>query len=92
MDVPTSSVSECLCGLVRRLLAPEAEAAIPDPIPATTPLIDLGITSLKMVNLMLAIESEFDIMLPASDITPENFRSLASIEALVIRALAQKPS
>ncbi len=48
-------------------------------------LTDGGFTSVDMVNLMLAVEAEFDIMIPPSDITPENFRSVATIHALVAR-------
>jgi acyl carrier protein len=36
---------------------------------------------------MLAIEAEFDLTFAPSDITPENFRSVASIGALI----AQQP-
>jgi acyl carrier protein len=43
-----------------------------------------------MVNLMLAVELEFDIAIPQSDITPENFQSCASIEALVEKTLQKK--
>jgi acyl carrier protein len=43
-----------------------------------------------MVNLMLAVEVEFDIAIAQSDITPENFHSLASIEALVGHTLGQR--
>ena len=32
-----------------------------------------------MVNLMLAVELEFDIAIAQADITPENFHSLSSI-------------
>ena len=53
--------------------------------PIDQQLSDLGMSSLKMVNLMLSVESEFDIMIPQSDITPENFHSVASIAALVAR-------
>jgi acyl carrier protein len=45
---------------------------------------------LKMVNLMLAVEVEFDIAIEQADITPENFHSLRSIELLVDRILAQR--
>jgi acyl carrier protein len=62
------------------------------PFPADEQLSDLGISSLKMVNLMLAVEVEFDIAIPQADITPENFHSLASIEALVVRTLLQAKS
>jgi acyl carrier protein len=47
-------------------------------------------TSLKMVSLLLAVEVEFDIVIPQSDITPANFESLAAVEALISR-LAVKP-
>jgi acyl carrier protein len=43
-----------------------------------------------MVNLMLAVELEFDIAIAQSDITPENFHSLSSIEALVAHTLGQR--
>jgi acyl carrier protein len=62
-------------------------AVFPSPFPVSAQLSDLGISSLKMVNLMLAVELEFDIAIPQTDITPENFRSLSSIEALVEKML-----
>ena len=40
-------------------------------------------TSLDMVNLVLAVESELAISIPERDITPANFRSVSTIEALV---------
>jgi acyl carrier protein len=46
-------------------------------------LRDAGLTSLDMVNLMLAIEAEFDIEIPQSAMTPDNFDTVAAIEALV---------
>ena len=36
-----------------------------------------------MVNLMLAVEAEFDVKIPDRDMTPANFRTVARIEALV---------
>ena len=48
-------------------------------------LIEVGLTSIDMVNLMLSVEAEFDIMFPQAEITPENFRSIASIDALVTK-------
>lgn len=53
-------------------------------------LSEAGMSSIKMVNLMLALESEFDLSIPQQDITPDNFRSLRSVEALLERLL--KPS
>jgi acyl carrier protein len=48
-------------------------------------LIDIGLTSIDMVNLMLAVEAEFDVSIPQAAITPENFRSISTIEALVLK-------
>lgn len=50
-----------------------------------TTFADAGLTSMEMVNLMLAVESEFDMTLPQSDITPENFTSTATVAQLVLR-------
>ncbi len=46
-------------------------------------LREAGLTSLDMVNLMLAIEAEFDIEIPQSAMTPDNFDTVGSIENLV---------
>jgi len=85
VDPQTNEVCDRLIGLVKQLLGPAA--VVPDPFPADRQLSELGISSLKMVNLMLAVEVQFDIAIPQADITPENFHSLDSIEALVTRTL-----
>ena len=46
-------------------------------------LREAGMTSLDMVNLMLAVEGEFDLFIPEAEMTPDNFRSVAAIESLV---------
>jgi acyl carrier protein len=79
-----------LVALVKQTLGPNA--AVPEPFPADQQLSDLGISSLKMVNLMLAVELEFDIAIPQSDITPENFHSVAAMQALVVRTLSLRKS
>ena len=73
---------ERLIRLVRELLG---QSAALRPVPVDARLTDLGLNSLKMVNLMLAIEGEFNLTIPQTDITPENFLSVASIEAMVRR-------
>jgi len=83
-------VSERLISLVRAILG--AGSVIPSPFPLDAQLSDLGVSSLKMVNLMLAVEVEFDIAIAQGDITPENFHSLQSIEALVDRTLSLRAS
>jgi acyl carrier protein len=82
------SVENQLVALVKQLLG--ANAVLPHPFPVEQQLSDLGIGSLKMVNLMLAVELEFDIAIPQSDITPENFHSVAAIKSLVVRTLSMR--
>ncbi len=48
-------------------------------------LHDAGLTSMASVKLMLAIEAACDIAIPDDELTPENFRSIRTIEALVTR-------
>ena len=65
---------------VRSILARRSIAA---PAGELQDLRDAGLTSLDLVNLMLAIEAEFDIEIPQADMTPDNFRSIEAIDALV---------
>ena len=83
-------VGKRLVALVSQTLG--ANASLPSPFPVDRQLSDLGLSSLKMVNLMLAVELEFDIAIAQSDITPENFHSVAAIQALVMRTLALRKS
>jgi len=46
-------------------------------------LRDAGVTSLQLVNIMLAVEDRFELTFPQSKLTPQNFQSAAAIEALV---------
>ncbi len=80
LSLPT--VSERLIALIRRILGPQAATK---PLPIDARLADLGMSSLKMVNLMLDMEVQFDIGIPQAEITPENFESIASVEALIQR-------
>jgi acyl carrier protein len=79
------STRERLLNLVRQILE---EQSGPRPLPIDARLNDLGMTSIKMIKLMLAVEMEFDLAIPQADITPENFVSVASIEAMVVRLRA----
>ena len=91
-DVPTdarqqAAIRDRLLRLVGQILGkPEAAASLP----AEARLSELGMSSIKMVNLMLAVETEFDLTIPQGDITPENFRSVARVEALLARLLSLK--
>jgi acyl carrier protein len=63
-----------------------ANSIVVDVVPGSV-LADIGMTSMDMVNLMLAVEAEFDMTIPQNDITPENFQSPESIERLVARQM-----
>ncbi|HEY5071338.1 MAG TPA: phosphopantetheine-binding protein [Caulobacteraceae bacterium] len=80
------STRDQISHLVGGLLAKRKVTISPE---ASADLRKSGLTSLDMVNLMLAIEAEFDIEIPQSEMTPVNFRSISAIEA-VVRRLAQR--
>ena len=72
--------------LVRQLLA---KRAIERPVGADEDLTASGLSSLDIVNLMLAVEAEFDIKIPDREMMPANFRSIAQIIRLV-RGLSEQ--
>jgi acyl carrier protein len=76
----SSAVADRITALVRAILE---KRAITRTIGCDDVLSDCGISSLDMVNLMLAVEGEFELKIPDRDMTPANFRTVARIEALV---------
>ncbi len=72
---------ENVAAVVRRILE---ERSIQATVLPESDLRDVGLTSLDMVALVLSVEAEFDLTIPESQITPANFRSIASINALVV--------
>ena len=50
-------------------------------------LVDIGLTSMDMVNLMLGVEAEFDFTIPQPEITPENFQSVEALRRMVVSQL-----
>jgi len=71
-----------LIDLIRQIIGPPVASR---PLPIDARLSELGMSSIKMVNLMLAIEAAFSLTIPQAEITPANFQSIASIEALIHR-------
>jgi acyl carrier protein len=71
-----------LLGLAKQILD---KNSITRPLAINDPLIEAGLTSIDMVNLMLTVEAEFDIVIPEAEITPENFRTISTIEALILK-------
>ena len=80
-----SDVQGRLFVLVKSILKQNAIAANVEP---TTLLVDVGLTSMDMVNLMLAVEAEFDFTIPQTEITPDNFQSVGTLTRLVMSQLA----
>ncbi len=80
--------TERVARLVRQLMA---KRAIERPVGADDDLAASGLSSLDIVNLMLAVEAEFDIKIPDREMTPANFRSIAQIARLV-RGLCEQPA
>jgi acyl carrier protein len=74
------SPAERVTAIACRMLVKRGKNIIPG---SDDNLRDAGLTSLDMVNLMLAIEAEFDIEFPQSAMTPDNFDTVRAIEALV---------
>jgi acyl carrier protein len=84
MQAVNADVQGRLLALVRSILDQNAIVADLDP---QTLLVDVGLTSMDMVNLMLGVEAEFDFTLPQSEITPENFQSVETLARLVVSQL-----
>jgi acyl carrier protein len=76
----TDRISARIFELVRAILE---KRSITRNVGRDDDLGDCGISSLDMVNLMLAVEGAFDLKIPDRDMTPVNFRSIARIEALI---------
>ncbi|MVT53173.1 acyl carrier protein [Bradyrhizobium yuanmingense] len=70
--------------LVKGILEQNSLAADVTP---SSKLVDIGLTSMDMVNLMLGVEAEFDFTIPQSEITPENFQSVQTLERMVAMQL-----
>jgi acyl carrier protein len=77
-------VQERVISLVSDILS--ANSIVVDVLPGSR-LADIGMTSMDMVNLMLAVEAEFDMMIPQTEITPENFQSPQTIERMVSKQI-----
>ena len=80
----TDDVQNRILALVKTILQQNAMIAEirPDSL-----LVDVGLTSMDMVNLMLGVEAEFDFTIPQDEITPENFQSIKTLERMVLTQL-----
>src|ERR1700743_507413 len=86
MQAFTTEIRNRVMALGKAILEQNAINATSDP---DTRLVDVGLTSMDMVNLMLGVEAEFDFTIPQSEITPENFQSVETLEAMIAGQLPQ---
>jgi acyl carrier protein len=84
MQVLATDVRNRIVTLVKAILEQNAMSVQVEP---DTRLVDAGLTSMDMVNLMLGVEAEFDFTIPQSQITPENFQSVSSLELMIVGQL-----
>ena len=84
MQAFNADVQNRVLALVKAILEQNAMAAEIDP---ESRLVDVGLTSMDMVNLMLGVEAEFDFTIPQSEITPENFQSVQTLQRMIVNQL-----
>jgi acyl carrier protein len=84
MQTVNANVQNRILALVRAIL--EQNSIVSDVYPDTR-LVDIGLTSMDMVSLMLGVEAEFDFTIPQSEITPENFQSIKTLELMIVTQL-----
>jgi len=84
MQADDSSVQNRIFALVRAILE---QNSIQAELDSGSRLVDVGLTSMDMVNLMLGVEAEFDFTILQSEITPENFQSIESLQRMIVAQL-----
>ena len=84
MQTVDAEIERRILALVQSILTQNAILAEVGP---ESLLVDAGLTSMDMVNLMLGVEAEFDLTIPQSEITPENFQSVKTLKRLVVSQL-----
>ena len=84
MQTVTTDIRNRVMALVKAILEQNAITATVEP---DTRLVDVGLTSMDMVNLMLGVEAEFDFTIPQAEITPENFQSIQTLERMIAAQL-----
>ena len=81
MQAFDADVGNRVLALVKSILEQNAMAVEIGP---QSRLVDVGLTSMDMVNLMLGVEAEFDFTIPQSAITPENFLSVETLQRMIV--------
>ena len=84
MPDPNADVRARIVVLVKTILE---RSSINVEVHPDSRLVDVGLTSMDMVNLMFGVEAEFDFTIPQHEITPENFQSIETLERMVASQL-----
>lgn len=84
MQAFNADVQDRILALVKAILEQNSIASEVHP---ESRLVDVGLTSMDMVNLMLGVEAEFDFTIPQGEITPENFQSIKTLELMIVSQL-----
>jgi acyl carrier protein len=84
MQAVSANVRSRVVALVKAIL--EQNSIAVEVLPGSR-LVDVGLTSMDMVNLMFGVEAEFDLTIPQSEITPENFQSIEALERMIVNQL-----
>jgi acyl carrier protein len=80
LDRTNDTIADRVAALVRKALDKES---IDKPVATDDDLRASGLSSLGLVNLMLSVETEFDLTFTERDMTPANFRSISRVVELV---------
>jgi acyl carrier protein len=88
LERTNENVADRVAALVRKMLDREK---FNKAVGADDDLRGSGLSSIGLVNLMLSVESEFDLTIPERDMTPGNFRSITRIAELV-DTVSQRPA
>jgi acyl carrier protein len=84
MQAVNANVQGRVLALVKAILEQNSIAV---EVLADSRLVDIGLTSMDMVNLMFGVEAEFDLTIPQGEITPENFQSIEALERMIVNQL-----
>ncbi len=82
-----ADVRSRIVALVKAILE---QNSLPAEVAPHAKLVDAGLTSMDMVNLMLSVEAQFDFTIPQADITPENFQSIETLQRMIMSQLQPK--
>ncbi len=81
----TTSTSTTIDRISDIVAAVAAQHGLSGPFAPTDFLVDRGMSSMAMVDLMLAVEADFDVTIPQRELTPANFQSMEALARLLDR-------